>query len=1021
MFKNENIHPAVQKALYRKIDSLNRLRLGTDESFFNGGVLEPKDNSNPVEQHLYRNCFAKVSAAIVSNTDGDTLSSQPESLSSYFTIGQNRTSQTNSPLTFRKSFEETPDNIFRGHTGITSIEANQLNFYTYKYTINFSCPDPIDFEERVQPIFLRHGQFVAIEFGWGIEEDSINIPPLSNDDLADLVDGVRERNLRAAGNYICDVGQVTNYSFKLESNGSYTGTIDVVTRGQNILNQTTPEVDNNSEEVMLTYEGVIQDLKDAAANESTGSNDVTNQQQAEQQLDKLKEKSITYQATMRNLSDVIDEYLGEKSTTNENYKYENIRKYEYLLNTSYLNNIGRQGGKLETQFKNGVMYFNLKDKGSDGIKIPDSLKKRYLISWGWFEDFILNSFFKATIKPKGGGEKTFQEIRSLFEQIVTKDDPTTEDTNEQKIEQVENKCHIDGDSGQICSFGFDSVVLPGKHQEKLTKWFDSDDANADNYDLEDRIKLMRVRHIYEQIDENFRKFQKDGGGVIRNMVFPLEMYQKHFTNISTVRQGLQSFWANISGIYGGFWNFQVVQDSNNTGRIGIIDELVEEENEEADPSLLANQSDRTTFKDYKFTPDKVNEKYQKMFTFPLYSKDGIVKDFSLDIKLTSKAATLVNYGTNTSILNGVGRTTDAKDLGLMAYSFLLKKDRQEALKIDTDKQDPINQQDVVLHNLTYPVDKTGKGVGTDENEYKLENEPIRNLTSVKGINFNEVEDIEKDVENITERVNSEKYKKLTGVGMYDENGNISPYFKKKIIYVINFSLHEGDNSNIQRTKPVIPIEISMTLDGIGGLKPGDMFRVDYLPKVYRDFAYFQIFSVNHSMGTSGWETKITGKMKLDLTKMREEGYVERVERRSGDWFANYEKAIRELEESKPIPESGGTDDDLKTSEADEIKNINESRAAVYDALANNPTTMGFGYRLTAWFFRRRAGKAEEIAARRKLNREKKAAQTNRTIESYKGQADLLFTRNPKKTQDNNYYCKLLKSNYDIDYTPKKKK
>ena len=107
MFKNENIHPAVQKALYRKIDSLNRLRLGTDESFFNGGVLEPKDNSNPVEQHLYRNCFAKVSAAIVSNTDGDTLSSQPESLSSYFTIGQNRTSQTNSPLTFRKSFEET--------------------------------------------------------------------------------------------------------------------------------------------------------------------------------------------------------------------------------------------------------------------------------------------------------------------------------------------------------------------------------------------------------------------------------------------------------------------------------------------------------------------------------------------------------------------------------------------------------------------------------------------------------------------------------------------------------------------------------------------------------------------------------------------------------------------------------------------------------------------------------------------------------------------------------------------------
>ena len=102
MFKNENIHPAVQKALYRKIDALNRLQLGTNDDFFRGNTLEPQDNSNPVEQHLYRNCFAKVSAAIVSSGNGDTIAAQPESLSSYFTIGENKTSQTNKPLTFRK-------------------------------------------------------------------------------------------------------------------------------------------------------------------------------------------------------------------------------------------------------------------------------------------------------------------------------------------------------------------------------------------------------------------------------------------------------------------------------------------------------------------------------------------------------------------------------------------------------------------------------------------------------------------------------------------------------------------------------------------------------------------------------------------------------------------------------------------------------------------------------------------------------------------------------------------------------
>ena len=1030
MFTNENIHPAVQKALYKKIDALNRLQLGTNDDFFRSNTLEPQDNSNPIEQHLYRNCFAKVSAAIVSSGNGDTIAAQPESLSSYFTIGENRTSQTNKPLTFRKSFQESSDNIFRGHTGITSIEANQLNFYTYKYTINFSCPDPIDFESRVQPTFLRHGQFIAIEFGWGIEEDSINIPPLSVKDMADLVDGVRERNLQAAGNYICDVGMVTNYDFKLESNGGYTGTLDVVTRGQNVLNQTTPETDGDTEDIVMTYESVIQDLKTAAASQATGSQEINNKETAEQQLDKLKEKSVTYQSTIRNLDKVIDGYLGERNQfRNKNYKSEPVRKYEYLRNSSdEIANRPKQAGVLETQFKNGVMYYNMKSAGNSNIKIPDKLKKRYLISWGWFEDFILNSFFKATIKPKDGGTKTFQEIRSLFEKIETEDDTTTEDVNEQTaaldstgaIIQVENKCHLDGAKGHVCSFGLGSVVLPGKHQEKLKQWFDEDDLNIDKFDLEDKVKLMRTRHIYENIDENFNPFQEGDSGIIRNMVFPIGMYQKHFENISTIRQGLQSFWAEVSNTYGNFWDFRIVQDQNNTGRVGVVDFLSDDKKVDIDPSILENQSDRTTFKDYKFTPDKVDEQYKKMFTFPLYSKDSIIKEFALSVKLTSKAATLVNYGTNTNILNGIGRTTDAKNLGLMAYAFLLKKDRKQALLLDTDNEAPQNQVDAVLHNLSYPVDKAGKGVGTDETKYSTEEKKLRNLLEDKGIEFSKIDEIDKDTESTSDRILSERITKISGVGMYDENGNISPYFKKKILYVINFSLHEGDNSNIQRTKPIIPISLDMTLDGIGGLKPGDMFRVDYLPEVYRDFAYFQIFQVNHSMGTSGWETKITAQMKVDLVKMRKDGYVQLAEKRDGDWFATYEKALKDIDNAVGGVDKSTADASAGTDEVAEIEANNTNIANFYEALSNIPIGFPLGNKLTAWFFKRRAANAPALAARRNANRERKVESNNRTIERYEKQADLLFTRDETKTMKENYYSKLLKTNYDRDYIPKKR-
>ena len=49
---------------------MNRLGLTTDrttgdvnknQSFFIGSKLEPQDSSNPIEQHLYRGCFKKVS------------------------------------------------------------------------------------------------------------------------------------------------------------------------------------------------------------------------------------------------------------------------------------------------------------------------------------------------------------------------------------------------------------------------------------------------------------------------------------------------------------------------------------------------------------------------------------------------------------------------------------------------------------------------------------------------------------------------------------------------------------------------------------------------------------------------------------------------------------------------------------------------------------------------------------------------------------------------------------------------
>jgi len=47
----------------------------------------------------------------------------------------------------------------------------------------------------------------------------------------------------------------------------------------------------------------------------------------------------------------------------------------------------------------------------------------------------------------------------------------------------------------------------------------------------------------------------------------------------------------------------------------------------------------------------------------------------------------------------------------------------------------------------------------------------------------------------------------------------------------------------------------------------DLFAVDYLPKNYRDYGLFQVNSVNHTLSTSGWDTKIEGILRVDMDSL----------------------------------------------------------------------------------------------------------------------------------------------------------
>ena len=989
MLKKRQIHPAIQRELYRKMDSLDRLRLTEGEvpnkNFFIGNSLEPQDRTNPIEQHLYRSCFAKVSVAVpekTKNEKGDSvIVHQPIYLSSYMTRDEKNIFQVNEPISFSQGYNESSDNRFRGHSGITSISVNTKEFYTHQYSIGWVCPDPVFFEDVFEPNFLKLGAYVAIEFGWGINDKGIQVPDLTVEEMKRILkDGVQQRNLESAGNYQCGVGQVIKFDWKIQENGVYAGDLQVMTMGANPLLETQSPGDNSDEAKVARLKGLTEKLaigRELAKDNLLEDSDREELEDVLREVVKLQSNTVTFNSAMKNLNAVMDTYVGfnpvqggetaDNLTTaaltaggaalglaggpfagltvpagaaigfvlgstldffNVAQEVPSLRSYinesrkdsqdylgetnnPYALNTGGRTTRASSGGsmgltsgqtttkkttrdrftnedsRIDYIFKDGVLRIKPQEmRFQRKNEVPEKLKHRYFASWGWFEDIMLASFFNLSGDFEGTGQVNIQEIKSMSDGEL-------------------NKCLT---HDYISSTGLDSVILPGKQHKILEdgfKHFTDEELNAAKYvyPKEQRNNMTRVFHIYNLIDRLFKPFEITGQdkltaqssliqgpnkerieidsdnkyyyhpngdtskkvivprkqvtelGIIRNMVFPMEMFQKHFSEMNSLRQALRNFWSDVTNQYGGFWDFKYGQDVDMTTRIGVSDLNLSE------PKQPGSFRNRSTREDYYNWNGKINDDPKKIFTFPVYSKESIVKSFEIDLDLSPEAATLVRYGSNSA----GGRVNGAGGLGIKAWNILNSSETNDNTKEENEKRLKQFKDIGIYKNLAYPTDD-GVGLGYTEPYDQKNSQAVPEIEDNKGsaIRFGNIDTIAEDEAKESERIENDRTEFIQGVGIYDKFGNFSQYFKGTMNYIINSSTEAESNSLIQVSQAVIPIKLSMGLDGIGGLRIGDLFRVDYLPAKYRDYCYFMITKVDHSIGTSGWSTNLDAMMIADM-------------------------------------------------------------------------------------------------------------------------------------------------------------
>ena len=233
--------------------------------------------------------------------------------------------------------------------------------------------------------------------------------------------------------------------------------------------------------------------------------------------------------------------------------------------------------------------------------------------------------------------------------------------------------------------------------------------------------------------------------------------------------------------------------------------------------------------------------------------DGLERAFSA--KGFEKWGTISDTDSNTA----VGKRGGDDNLSFWASGhaghndILSEKKRDKKTKKDSEIQaaaSPMNKEEQKsLDELTKTIDSTPPplpGKLTKEQWIKLS------------------EKVEYEVPNSTRK--NTFYSPLFQLysSKYDIKGRMKQQFIDSVKFSIGFvkKTSAGTKTTTESSKPILlPVNLEIEIDGIGGIFPGNSFHSTYLPMRYQEDSVFQIFDVNHTVSNSGWTVAIKGKMR----------------------------------------------------------------------------------------------------------------------------------------------------------------
>ena len=423
-------------------------------------------------------------------------------------------------------------------------------------------------------------------------------------------------------------------------------------------------------------------------------------------------------------------------------------------------------------------------------------------------------------------------------------------------------------------------------------------------------------------------------GSLRNMWVNIEEIQKAFgidltskdepkaNPPGTFENGMRALLQSLNSNFYGVWDFELAVDPYDSTNMGVIDKKVN--------ALGKNTLNYTTFLsdvEGSSVPDREGNFSHEVsdlgiYKFPSFKVGSIVKNQNLSFKIPDSMALTILYGSNkpdkTETSNAAynnpdlmklfsgGQEIDDKYLMDMIPSNVSKGGRTAAQNVGSHKTNPNSK---IVKDSEYGMKLTTneewgyKQWAGDTQEIidstKVKRPPKVQLSFEEGTN-SIVEITEKfDVEGGTDssvnaagmtimgaagqkvvtEENKGKFIRISELPKLFTNDIDAAIFKikkdveKLIRSRLNGSLKIEENDFL-KVDTIIPAELTLEIDGIGGISPGDLVHTDYIQKRYGveifddnvnygPYTYFQVFGLSQRVDSSNWSTELVTKMRIN--------------------------------------------------------------------------------------------------------------------------------------------------------------